>query len=149
MAKIPAKVIINNPKAMASLVINGIFYKGYDLVSRCACSDVDWFEYSSRVEYINKGCILALSSVICNRSITHLHIMIVSKFGGTSVGSYEAMSRSANIIADNPQRNWVVISATSGTTNELLRMCSLPLNVAEGNGLLEQISRRHLDIAQA
>ena len=73
--------------------------------------------------------------------------MIVSKFGGTSVGSYEAMSRSANIIADNPQRNWVVISATSGTTNELLRMCSLPLNMDEGDGLLEQISRRHLDIA--
>jgi hypothetical protein len=28
VAKIPAKVIINNPKAMASLVINGMFYKG-------------------------------------------------------------------------------------------------------------------------
>ena len=66
--------------------------------------------------------------------------MIVPKFGGTSVGSYEAMSRSANIIADNPQRSWVVISATSGTTNDLLRLCSLPINSDEGNGLLEQIS---------
>jgi aspartate kinase len=73
--------------------------------------------------------------------------MIVSKFGGTSVGSYEAMSRSANIIVDNPKRSWVVISATSGTTNDLLRLCSLPINSDEGNGLLEQISRRHLDIA--
>ena len=73
--------------------------------------------------------------------------MIVSKFGGTSVGSYEAMSRSANIIVDNPKRNWVVISATSGTTNHLLRLSSIPLNTDEGNGLLDQISRRHLDIA--
>ncbi len=73
--------------------------------------------------------------------------MIVSKFGGTSVGSYEAMSRSANIIADNPQRSWVVISATSGTTNDLLRLSSLGSNTAEEKKILEQISQRHLDIA--
>ena len=44
--------------------------------------------------------------------------MIVSKFGGTSVGSFEAMSRSAQIIADNPNRSWIVISDTAGTLNE-------------------------------
>ena len=45
--------------------------------------------------------------------------MIVSKFGGTSVESFEAMSRSAQIIADNPNRSWIVISATAGTLNDL------------------------------
>ena len=44
--------------------------------------------------------------------------MIVSKFGGTSVESFEAMSWSAQIIADNPNRSWIVISDTAGTLNE-------------------------------
>ena len=73
--------------------------------------------------------------------------MIVSKFGGTSVGSFEAMSRSAQIISDNPNRCWIVISATSGTTNDLLRLSNLPPNTANSEGLMEEIARRHLDIA--
>ena len=56
--------------------------------------------------------------------------MIVSKFGGTSVESFEAMSRSAQIIADNPNRSWIVLSATAGTTNDLLRLFSLPSNTS-------------------
>ena len=66
--------------------------------------------------------------------------MIVSKFGGTSVGSFEAMSRSAQIISDNPNRCWIVISATSGTTNDLLRLSNLPPNTANSEGLMEEIA---------
>ena len=44
--------------------------------------------------------------------------MIVSKFGGTSMESFEAMSLSAQIIADNPNRIWIIISAIAGTLND-------------------------------
>lgn len=73
--------------------------------------------------------------------------MIVSKFGGTSVGSYEAMSRSAGIIADNSQRRWVVISATAGTTNDLVALSKQTSQRSEVERLLQLIEERHQDIA--
>ncbi|MDZ7756139.1 hypothetical protein [Rhodohalobacter sp.] len=50
--------------------------------------------------------------------------MIVSKFGGTSVGTFEAMQRSARIVAADRNRQFIVISATSGTTNDLVALSS-------------------------
>ena len=63
--------------------------------------------------------------------------MNVSKFGGTSVESFEAMSRSAQIIADNPNRSWIVISANAGTIDDLLRLSSLPSNTSISDALIE------------
>ncbi len=46
---------------------------------------------------------------------------IVSKFGGTSMGTLEAMERSALICLER-ESNVVVVSATSGTTDQLIRI---------------------------
>lgn len=74
--------------------------------------------------------------------------MIVSKFGGTSVGSYEAMSHSASIVAKNPGRKLIVISATSGTTNDLVALEDLSLNSTDKESRLIAIETRHKSIIQ-
>ncbi len=48
--------------------------------------------------------------------------MKVLKFGGTSVGSAENIKRVSAIVADEQPR-FVVLSAVSGTTNELVSIC--------------------------
>ncbi len=72
--------------------------------------------------------------------------MIVSKFGGTSVGSYEAMCRSAQIVAANPARRLVVISAISGTTNNLVQLGQSNLEPTTREELLQRIELAHLEI---
>lgn len=72
--------------------------------------------------------------------------MIVSKFGGTSVGSYEAMCRSAEIIAANPARRLVVISAISGATNNLVQLGQSSLEPTQREELLLRIELAHLEI---
>ncbi len=47
--------------------------------------------------------------------------LIVSKFGGTSMGNAECMLRSAHV-AYKQKSNVVVVSATSGTTNDLIKI---------------------------
>ena len=47
--------------------------------------------------------------------------MKVMKFGGTSVGSAERMKNVTKLISDG-QRNFVVLSAMSGTTNSLIEI---------------------------
>ncbi|MDF5302719.1 lysine-sensitive aspartokinase 3, partial [Vibrio parahaemolyticus] len=46
----------------------------------------------------------------------------VAKFGGTSVANFEAMSRCATIIENNPNTRLVVSSACSGVTNILVEL---------------------------
>lgn len=72
--------------------------------------------------------------------------MIVSKFGGTSVGSFEAMQHSAEIIASNPNRRLIVISATSGTTNDLVTLSSALLSSTAREETIQNIELRHLAI---
>jgi aspartate kinase len=74
--------------------------------------------------------------------------MIVSKFGGTSVGTYEAMKRSAKIVASNQNRQLIVISATSGTTNDLVALSSSQLDSTTREKLLRSIEQRHLSIVE-
>ncbi len=50
---------------------------------------------------------------------------IVSKFGGTSMGDARAMQKSAEIVRKQPHAKLVVVSATAGTTNELLNLFHL------------------------
>jgi len=72
--------------------------------------------------------------------------MIVSKFGGTSVGTYEAMQHSASIVADNSDRKLIAISATSGTTNDLVALENPNISSTEREQLLLNIDNRHLGI---
>jgi len=49
--------------------------------------------------------------------------MIVAKFGGTSVGSAEAIDRAAAIVRDRVSlQPLVVVSALAGTTNALIAL---------------------------
>lgn len=72
--------------------------------------------------------------------------MIVSKFGGTSVGDFYAMQKSADIVKDNEKRKLIVISATSGTTNDLVLVGSANLNSTQREELFLKIEKRHYDI---
>ncbi|EHJ9995016.1 lysine-sensitive aspartokinase 3 [Vibrio parahaemolyticus] len=59
----------------------------------------------------------------------------VAKFGGTSVANFEAMSRCATIIENNPNTRLVVSSACSGITNILVELA---------NGVQDQEHRAEL-----
>ena len=72
--------------------------------------------------------------------------MIVSKFGGTSVGSYATMEHSAGIVASSADRKLIVISATAGTTNDLVALSQNELNSTLKEELLRGIEHRHLEI---
>ncbi len=76
--------------------------------------------------------------------------MIVTKFGGTSVGSAEAIERTAAIIAARVSRQpLVVVSALAGTTNALIDIAG---KAASGQVILairgvEGLRERHLAVA--
>ena len=67
------------------------------------------------------------------------------KFGGTSVGSAEALNRVANIIANKDGEKVVVVSAMSGITNFLVSIVDNPLTDLEN--VLEQFEEKHLATA--
>ena len=69
-------------------------------------------------------------------------MITVMKFGGTSVGSAEALNRVANIIANKEGEKVVVVSAMSGITNYLVSVVDNPL--ADIDSVLEQFSQKHL-----
>lgn len=64
---------------------------------------------------------------------------IVAKFGGTSVANYEAMARCAKIIIANPDIRLVVVSASAGVTNLLVKLGNEVLSSNERHNLLLQI----------
>jgi aspartate kinase len=74
--------------------------------------------------------------------------MIVSKFGGTSVGTFEAMQRSARIVAADENRRLIVISATSGSTNDLVALSVANIDSTTQEELLGNIEKRHLEIIE-
>lgn len=47
---------------------------------------------------------------------------VVAKFGGTSVASFDAMSRSADVVLSNPDVRLVILSASAGITNLLVAL---------------------------
>ena len=74
---------------------------------------------------------------------------VVSKFGGTSMGDAKCMLRSAEVsFAQNSFL--VVVSATSGTTNQLIELSQLAQNSKweQCESLLQKIEDRHLQIAK-
>jgi len=71
----------------------------------------------------------------------------VMKFGGTSVGSVDAMLRTVDIIRREPASKVVVVSAMSGVTNGLIGMMRESEHKAEAS--LRQLAQRHLETARA
>ncbi|HQQ24753.1 MAG TPA: hypothetical protein PLR51_00565, partial [Methanomassiliicoccales archaeon] len=69
----------------------------------------------------------------------------IMKFGGTSMGSGEAMSRTADIIMSYDCQRAVVVSAMSGVTNSLLEM--MDDGGKEVPEYLNWLRQRHLDAA--
>ena len=58
----------------------------------------------------------------------------VMKFGGTSLGSGEAMDRTSDIIRNEPAKKAVVVSAMSGVTNALIAAMNDSRNRATRHG---------------
>ncbi|MFA6642017.1 MAG: aspartate kinase [Methanomethylophilus sp.] len=73
-------------------------------------------------------------------------MLTVMKFGGTSVGSAEALERVAKIILSEPGDKVVVTSAMSGITNFLIGLCEdIPGRREEA---LKTFEEKHLDVAR-
>lgn len=68
-----------------------------------------------------------------------LESLTVAKFGGTSVANFEAMSRCAQIILDNPNIRLVTVSASAGVTNLLVKLGNESLSGNERESVLQQI----------
>jgi len=75
--------------------------------------------------------------------------VIVSKFGGTSMGDAECMKRSA-LVAFQQGASVVVVSATSGTTNDLIELAKTAEKSSWENAslILTKIKVKHLKIAR-
>jgi len=73
---------------------------------------------------------------------------VISKFGGTSMGDASCMLRSAEVSLKH-RSNIIVVSATSGTTNDLIQLgeSSEKGQYSEAEGLINKIQERHLKIA--
>ena len=69
-------------------------------------------------------------------------MITVMKFGGTSVGSAEALKRVTNIVANTEGDRVVVVSAMSGITNFLVSVVDNPLT--DPDGIIEQFSNKHM-----
>jgi aspartate kinase len=69
--------------------------------------------------------------------------LIVSKFGGSSVADAASMKKVASILNDDHRRRLVVLSATKGTTNQLLAFY-----LEKDQGLLREVRIRHENIAR-
>ncbi|MGU3810050.1 lysine-sensitive aspartokinase 3 [Vibrio diabolicus] len=67
----------------------------------------------------------------------------VAKFGGTSVANFEAMSRCATIIENNPNTRLVVISACSGVTNLLVELANGVQDQTHRTELLQNLANIH------
>ena len=74
-------------------------------------------------------------------------MITVKKFGGTSVGSAEAIKRSAGIIMAGEGSTVVVVSAMSGITNFLVG--SLEDKKSNDEDVFEQFEARHMEVAKA
>jgi len=85
---------------------------------------------------------LSQSQSITNSTLT------VAKFGGTSVADYQAMLRCAHIIKNDNSNRLVVVSASAGVTNYLVRLSQKNISVQEQNDLIANIRTIQLAITQ-
>jgi len=74
--------------------------------------------------------------------------LIVAKFGGTSVADYQAMCRCAQIMKNNSANRVVVVSASSGVTNQLVRLSQADISEDEQIDIINNIRKIQLNISQ-
>ncbi|MDE1243392.1 lysine-sensitive aspartokinase 3 [Vibrio aestuarianus] len=67
----------------------------------------------------------------------------VAKFGGTSVANFEAMSRCAAVIENNPNTKLVVSSACSGVTNLLVELACGIQDAEQRLAIIKQLADIH------
>lgn len=72
----------------------------------------------------------------------------VAKFGGTSVADYSAMLRCAKIIKNAPANKVVVVSASAGVTNHLVRLGQANVSVDEQVSIISAIQTIQHNITQ-
>ncbi|MBO5547373.1 MAG: aspartate kinase, partial [Candidatus Methanomethylophilaceae archaeon] len=73
-------------------------------------------------------------------------MITVMKFGGTSVGSAEAIERVANIIVNTEGDKVVVASAMSGITNFLVQVVDSPTK--DIDEIVQQFANKHIMAAE-
>ena len=74
--------------------------------------------------------------------------LTIAKFGGTSVADHQAMLRCANIIKNDHSNRVVVVSASSGVTNYLVRLAQANVSSQEQAQLISNIKTIQLNISQ-
>ncbi|MBA6302754.1 lysine-sensitive aspartokinase 3 [Colwellia sp. MB02u-14] len=74
--------------------------------------------------------------------------LTVAKFGGTSVADHQAMLRCAHIIKNDPSNKLVVVSASSGVTNLLVRLSQKNVPEHEQTDIITNIRAIQLNITQ-
>jgi len=74
--------------------------------------------------------------------------LTVAKFGGTSVANYQAMLRCANIIKSNSSNRLVVVSASAGVTNHLVRLSQKNVPAQEQSTIISSIKNIQLNITK-
>ena len=72
----------------------------------------------------------------------------VAKFGGTSVADHQAMLRCAHIIKNDPSNKLVVVSASSGVTNSLVRLSQKNVSENEQTEIIASILAIQLNITK-
>ncbi|MCE1200542.1 MAG: bifunctional aspartate kinase/homoserine dehydrogenase I [Bacteroidia bacterium] len=78
--------------------------------------------------------------------------MKILKFGGTSVGSMEAIKRVVSIVKQSQLESGsvaVVCSAMGGVTNELIALAELAQSSDDRTALFHQLVKRHMETAEA
>ncbi len=71
---------------------------------------------------------------------------VVMKFGGTSVGTPDAVRQTARLIASEPRWPLVVVSALGGVTNKLLKAADAACQGGEWEPRLKELCERHHDM---
>ncbi|MBL4909969.1 MAG: lysine-sensitive aspartokinase 3 [Alteromonadaceae bacterium] len=74
--------------------------------------------------------------------------LTIAKFGGTSVADHQAMLRCANIIKNDLTNRVVVVSASAGVTNYLVRLAQAKVGSQEQAKLISNIKSIQLNISQ-
>ncbi|MGQ9587150.1 MAG: aspartate kinase [Thermoplasmata archaeon] len=72
--------------------------------------------------------------------------MKVLKFGGSCLGSEDALQRVTRVVKDEKERKFVVVSAASGVTNSIRDFVSRPRQEKEIDDFLLTMKLRHIDM---
>ncbi|PKG82212.1 lysine-sensitive aspartokinase 3 [Colwellia sp. 75C3] len=81
-------------------------------------------------------------------SVQSTSSLTVAKFGGTSVADFQAMLRCAHIIKNDTSNRLIVVSASAGVTNYLVRLSQKNIPVNEQKDIVENIRVIQVNITQ-